>query len=114
VEPTGNDPATSWMQTRESTDVSADSKALTPTSFPVCTSVCTSEGENANAGTADADKGEGEGIDQGGADRGSSDVDQGDPLAALAAAVANLSPADRERLAAMLTGHQGEGREGRA
>jgi hypothetical protein len=50
---------------------------------------------------------QGEGIDQGRADRGSSTAGQGDPLAVLAAAVANLSPADRERLAAMLTGHQG-------
>ena len=74
--------------------------ALTPTPFPVCTRVCTSEPENANAdaleaaslGTspqaADADQGnEGEGIDQ------------GDPLAAIVAAIANLSPADRARLA---------------
>jgi hypothetical protein len=98
------------MQTRESTDVSDDSKALTPTIFPACTS----EGENANAGTADADQGEGEGINQGGVDRGSSAADRGDPLAVLAAAVANLAPADRERLAAMLTGNQGERREGNA
>ncbi|MGA7702563.1 MAG: hypothetical protein WCB27_23440 [Thermoguttaceae bacterium] len=71
--------------------------ALTPTPFPVCTRVCTSEPENANdleAGHRD----EGEGIDQ------------GDPLAVLAAAVANLSPADRERLAVMLTGNQGDER----
>ena len=32
-------------------------------------------------------------------------TDQGDPLANLAAALLALSPADRERLAAMLTGH---------
>jgi len=38
--------------------------------------------------------------------------DHADPLAALAAAVANLSPADRERLAAMLAGNQG-GERGR-
>jgi hypothetical protein len=35
------------------------------------------------------------------------DPDQGDPLAKLAAALLTLSPADRARLAAMLTGHQG-------
>ncbi len=52
---------------------------------------------------------EGEGTDQGGAGRGSSTADQGDTLAVLAAAVANLSPADRERLAAMLAGQQSEG-----
>jgi hypothetical protein len=56
---------------------------------------------------------EGEGIDQDGAARGSSTAgapaDQGDPLAKLAAALLTLSPADRARLAAMLTGHQGNG-----
>jgi hypothetical protein len=47
-------------------------------------------------------QGDGEGIDQGGAGRRSSTVDQPDPLAKLAAALVALSPADRERLAAML------------
>ena len=89
--------------------------ALAPTPFPVCTRVCTSEPENDNAdtiggiptdtgiartetaGTRNADQGnEGEGIDQ------------ADPLAKLAAALLTLSPADRARLAAMLTGQQGE------
>ena len=129
VEPTGIEPATSWLQTRESPVTSADSKALTPTPSAACTSACTSEGENANADAldtalldtspqaadADADRGdEGEGIDQGGTAGGSSTAEQGDPLAALAAAVANLSPANRERLAAMLTGQQGEGERGNA
>jgi hypothetical protein len=90
-----------------------------------CTAACTSEAENANAGPleaaslgtsphaadgADAHQGdEGEEIGQGGAARGLSAVDQSpaDPLAVLAAAVAKLSPADRERLAALLTGRQG-------
>ncbi|MFZ1933685.1 MAG: hypothetical protein WCB27_15155 [Thermoguttaceae bacterium] len=36
--------------------------------------------------------------------------DQRDPLVALAAAVANLSPADQAKLTAMLTGHQGDER----
>ena len=49
MEPTGIEPATSWLQTRESTDVSDDSKALTPTTFLACTSACTSEAENVNA-----------------------------------------------------------------
>ena len=38
-------------------------------------------------------------------------IEQGDRLAAIAAAIANLSPADRARLAAMLTGHQGQAEE---
>lgn len=36
-------------------------------------------------------------------------TDQADPLAKLAAALLTLSPADRERLAAMLTGQPAEG-----
>jgi hypothetical protein len=36
-----------------------------------------------------------------------------DPLAALAGAIAGLTPADRQRLAAMLTGHR-DGGEGKA
>jgi hypothetical protein len=60
--------------------------------LPVCTRVCTSEGENANADTLEADQGnKGEGIDQ------------GDPLAKLAAAITGLSPMDRQRLAALLS-----------
>ncbi len=121
VEPTGIEPATSWLQTRESTVASGDSKEVTLTPSAVCTRVCTSEGENANADalnaaslgippqaadTRNADQGnEGEGIDQGGTAGGSSTADQGDPLARLATELGKLSPADRERLAAMLTGH---------
>ena len=76
-------------------DVSEDTQALTPTLPAACTAACTSEPENANAGTLDADQGsKSEGTDQ----------DQGDPLAAIAAALVNLSPADRARLAAMLGG----------
>jgi hypothetical protein len=65
-------------------DTSIDSKALTPTPSAACTSACTSEPENVNAGTADGY--------------------QADSLAKLAAELAKLSLADRERLAAMLTG----------
>jgi hypothetical protein len=90
-------------------DASENRQAHTPTPSAACTAACTSKAENANAGPTNADQGDGEGIDQSGADRGSSTADQGNPLAVLAAAVANLSPADRDRLAAMLTGHQGEG-----
>ena len=81
---------TSALRTCESPVVTDSSKALTPTLFPVCTKVCTSEPESDNAGTPDAD-----------------------PLAKLAVALLTLSPADRERLAALLTGHQGES-EGKA
>ncbi|MGO8691866.1 MAG: hypothetical protein ACLQLG_19765 [Thermoguttaceae bacterium] len=85
---------------------------LTATTSPVCTRVCTSNLENANADALDADQGSiGERLD---ADQGTEDeAADADPLAKLAAAVLSLSPADRERLAAMLTGHQGEA-EGKA
>ncbi len=80
--------------------------------MPVCTRVCTSNLENANADAIDADQGS---IDE------RIDADQGtegeaadtDPLAKLAAALLTLSPADRKRLAAMLTRHQGQS-EGKA
>ncbi len=73
---------------------------VTPTPSAACTAACTSEPENANAGTLDADQGnEGEGT-------------AGKPAAAslesLAAALLTLSSADRAKLAAMLTGDQGE------
>ena len=71
--------------------------ALTQTPSPVCTRVCTSEPENAHAGTPDADRSAGD-PQQG------EGIDQGDPLAKLAAALLALSPADRARLAAMLKG----------
>ena len=69
-------------------------QGLAPTLPAACTAACTSEPENDNAGTADGGRDKGEG------------TDQGDPLAKLAAALLTLTPADRERLAAMLTGHQ--------
>jgi hypothetical protein len=92
---------------------------LTATPSPVCTRVCTSEPENANAGTPEAghqDQGEGVAVGTLDADQESrpagdqgqgEGTDQGDPLAKLAAALLDLSPADRARLAAMLTTHQG-------
>ena len=98
-------------------------KGLAPTPSAVCTRVCTSEGENANAGQSDGgpgDQGEVIGADQG--EEGADDAhggakpdappappDQGDPLAALAAELGKLSPEDRQRLAALLIGHQSEG-----
>ncbi len=92
MEPTGIEPATYWLQTQGHRDVSEDSKQLTSTPPAACTSACTSIAENANADKHDAD--------------------QGDPLAKLAAALLTLSPADRARLAAMLTGDRKEGATG--
>jgi hypothetical protein len=92
---------------------------FTPTPLPVCARVCTSEPENDNAGTADGGREQGERTDQGDADRAGETpknypgpeqgegADQGGRLDKLAAALATLSPAERERLAAILTGHQG-------
>jgi hypothetical protein len=90
-------------------------KGLTATPPAVCTSVCTSQRENANADDLDRHPGapspdaldnsapgpraDGEGTDQAGAD----------PLAGLAAAIAALSPTDRVRLAEMLTEYRREG-----
>jgi hypothetical protein len=75
----------------------------------VCTRVCTSRRENANAGVLDAVlAGKGEGTDEGGAGRESSAADQADPLAALAQAIATLSPADRARLIALLDAGPGD------
>jgi hypothetical protein len=78
------------------TVTSLTGKELTSTRSAACTSACTSEAENVNAGTPDAHQGdESEGIDQ------------GEPLAKLAAALLTLSSADRERLAAMLIAQGG-------
>ena len=74
---------------------------LTPTPSLVCTRVCTSEAENANAGTRTLTRPRGLATSEG--------IHQGDPLAGLAAAIADLTPADRERLAAMLAGRRGNG-----
>ena len=103
----GLEPPTPSLSSKGTCNATGETKALTPTPSAVCTRVCTSEAENANArvpsGYLDADQGsEGEGIDQGGAPSGS--------LAKLAAALLTLSPADRARLAAMLNGRQAEGR----
>jgi len=87
-------------------------QGFTPTPSPVCTRVCTSKPENDNADTCYATLAgtlpqDSDGTDAGHQDEGEGN-DQGDPLAKLAAALLTLSPADRERLAAMLTGHQGK------
>jgi hypothetical protein len=74
-----------------------------------CTAACTSEAENANAGTAETaslgtppDAAGPLDTDQGSKGEGAADK-PADPLAGLAAAIANLTPADRARLGAMLT-----------
>jgi hypothetical protein len=91
------DPSLSSNRTGNASDTS---KGLTPTTSAVCTSVCTSEAENDHAGTLDA----------------GALADHADPLVKLAAALLTLSPTDRQRLAAMLTGQQaaGEGERGNA
>jgi hypothetical protein len=66
-----------------------------------CTAACTSEGENRNGG--DLDQG------QDGKSEGAAGT-PADALAAIAAAVSALGPADRERLAALLAGDQDQGR----
>jgi len=69
----------------------AKPQEVAPTASPVCTRVCTSEAENANAGAPEGDQGQqGEG------------TAAADPLVAIAAAIAGLSPADRQRLAGIL------------
>lgn len=90
------EPSTSALRTCEHPDASEASKGLATTPPAACTNACTSKGENANAGTADADPAGHQGQ--------SEETFQGDPLAKLAAALATLSPADRQRLAVMLAG----------
>ncbi len=73
---------------------SVTTQGVMPTASAVCTRVCTSNSENGNAGTADAGhQGLGEGAT---AKPGAASLET------LAAALLTLSPADRERLAAML------------
>ena len=77
---TGLEPVTPSLSSNGTCDASIDSKALTPTTPAACTSACTSESKNAN-------------------DPPPEDVS----LENLAAALAKLPQADRERLVAMLT-----------
>jgi hypothetical protein len=66
-----------------STSKSLEKQAISATAANACTPACTSEAKS----------------------------EQTDPVAALAAALLSLSPADRARLAALLTGQaEGEGR----
>jgi hypothetical protein len=63
-------------------------QGLASTPSAACTRACPGEAENANAESQEAD-----------------------PLAELAAELAKLSPSERQRLAAMLTGQQGDQEE---
>jgi hypothetical protein len=112
----GLEPPTPSLSSNGTHGASEAPQGLAPTHSPVCTRVCTSEGKLDNAATLDAilsglslQPADALNADQGheseGAGRGSS---VGDPLAKLAAALLALSPADRARLAAMLSGQQGE------
>jgi hypothetical protein len=103
------------LGSNNATVVSDSSKGLTPTPSDACTCACTSEPENVNADALDTTSlgtpPQAPDTDQGNKGEG---IDQGDPLANLAAVIASLSLIDRQRLAAMLTGHQGKGEGGTA
>jgi hypothetical protein len=108
VEPTGIEPATSWMQTSTASVTSEDTKALAPSDPAACTAACTSEPKNANADALEDDspgaapQAAGE-PNVNGSDAGET-VDEGNALATLAAALLSLTPTDRARLAKMLLG----------
>lgn len=97
------------MQTSESQVTSSDSKELTPTPSDACTSACTSEPENVNAvpSKRESDQDDNTNRHQSEGEE-TSGIDQGDRLAAIAVAIADLSPTDRAKLAAMITGHEAE------
>jgi hypothetical protein len=69
--------------------------------FPACTNACTSKPESGNAGAPDDHQNDARDNHQANKSEG---VAAADPLAVLAAALAMLSPADRGRLAGLLTG----------
>ena len=108
---------------RQTTDAelqTLDIQHVASPSPPVCTRVCTSKPENANDGLPKAaspnvlpvvEVADGNTQDQ--VDRGEHRADGADPLAKLAADLLTLSPAERERLAAMLSAYadkaKGEG-----
>jgi hypothetical protein len=114
---TGLEPATSSLGSYNAPVASDSNKGLTATPSDACTTACTSEGENANADALEASSpatlpqaANALDADQGKEGKG---IDQGDPLANLAALIASLSPADRQRLTTMLTGHQDETEQNR-
>ena len=119
---TGLEPVTSSLSSKGLPVVGGTGQGLTATPSAVCTRVCTSEAENANAGRSDGGPGDRGNRPQGDLAQGSegdqgrqaegvagSGPDQGDPLARLAAELGKLSPEDRQRLAALLIGHQSKG-----
>jgi hypothetical protein len=96
----GLEPPTPSLSSNGTHNATGNSKPLTPTHSAACTAACTSEGETANADAFDTDQGaEGERIDQ------------GDPLAKIAAELAKLSTADQDRLVMMLVANQKAAKE---
>jgi hypothetical protein len=75
---TGLEPVTPSVSSKGPLNATTNQQGLTASPSDACTTACTSEPENANAGTVEA----------------------------LAAALLSLSPADRQRLAALLLGQQ--------
>jgi len=75
---TGLEPVTPSLSSKGASVASIDNKEVAPTQQSGCTTGCTIDGKS----------------------------EQTDPVAALAAALGGLSPADRARLAALLTGQQ--------
>ena len=112
----GLEPPTPSLSSKGTCNPTGETKALAPTPSAACIAACTSEAENANgdapkAASLDSSPEAADRLDTGPdtqaaavADQGDEGerTDQGDPLAVLAAELAKLSPADRERLAAML------------
>ena len=102
---TGLEPVTSSLSSGGHHVVTDDSKGLASTTSAACTSACTSISQNANAGNPEAASlgTAPHAADPDQADRSEELAEaQADPLAALAAALATLTPADRARLLAMV------------
>ena len=90
----GFEPSTSSLGSGGVRDLSEADKGLRSTDPDACTAACTSDAENANEGPL----GEGPESQGGGGEQLSG------ALAAVARLIGSLTPADRERLAAMLAG----------
>ena len=88
-------------------DVTAATKALAETLPAACTAACTSEGENANAGRVPSGC-DAEPAGHQGQGEGTTAKPAAASLESLAAALLTLSPADREKLAALLVGQQAD------
>ena len=100
MERKGVEPSTFALRTRTPTDTTGNPQELTATPSPACTAACTSEAENEHETTGEVD------VDQAVNDTGPggrpTTGEGADTLAVLAAALVNLSAADRAKLAAML------------